>query len=332
MDVVGLVSARNHASTRYRVSQFAKHLQAVGLNLRLEPLAPRIVDRVRQLSQRRHKTIVLLQRKLLPVWQLALLRQSCSVLVYDFDDAVYLRDSFHPRGPYSLTRAVRFRATVGMADCVIAGNSFLADSVMKMTSPRKLHVIPTCVNASLYQPAFHEEHRPTRLVWIGSSSTVQSLESARPLLEAVGQAIPHTMLRVICDRFPRFEHLTIEQSDWSSASEPGSLRDCDIGISWVPDDRWSRGKCGLKILQYMAAGLPVIANPVGVHKEMLTRGVGFLAGTADEWIAHIRELVDNVRLRAEMGRNGRDRLEKGFDVDAWGPVFAERLAEVASRL
>lgn len=331
MEVVALVPARDHASTRYRVTQYAEHLRAVGLDLRLEPLAQGAAARCKQLSARR-RSVVLLQRKLLPLWQLTLLRQSAPVLVYDFDDAVYLRDSYHPRGPYSLTRAVRFRATVCLADCVIAGNDYLADAAMHVTSASKLHVVPTCVNAALYSPAEHQEHRPTRLVWIGSSSTMQSLESARDLLEGIGKAIPHTILRVICNKFPKFEHLCVEKADWSSETEQRYLRDCDIGISWVPDDHWSRGKCGLKILQYMAAGLPVIASPVGVHKQILSRGVGFFANTADEWIGYIRQLVEDVRLRADMGRQGRDRLEQGFHVDNWGPVFAERLAEAAARI
>jgi glycosyltransferase involved in cell wall biosynthesis len=331
MDVVGLVPARDHVSTRYRVTQFAEHLRAVGLNLRLEPLAQGTVARCRQLARPRRDSIVLLQRKLLPLWQLTLLRQSAPLLVYDFDDAVYLRDSYHPRGPYSLTRTLRFRATVQLADCVIAGNDYLADAAMQVTTPKKLHVIPTCVNAALYHPAEHSDHRPNRLVWIGSRSTLQSLETARPLLEGIGQAIPSTILRVICSKFPRFRHLCVEPADWSSETEQGDLRDCDIGISWVPDDRWSRGKCGLKILQYMAAGLPVIASPVGVHNSILGRGVGLLARTSEEWIAGIRQLVEDVRLRAELGREGRSQIEKRYHVDAWGPVLAERLAEVASR-
>lgn len=331
MDVVALVPARDHVSTRYRVTQFAEHLRAVGLNLRLEPLAQATVARCRQLASPRRDSIVLLQRKLLPLWQLALLRRSSSLLVYDFDDAVYYRDSYHPRGPYSLTRRVRFQATVQLADCVIAGNNYLADAVMKVTNPAKLQVIPTCVNASLYRTAEHEDHRPTRLVWIGSKSTLQSLECARPLLEEVGKEFPSTVLRVICNRFPQFKHLNVECADWSSQTERGSLQDCDIGISWVPDDKWSRGKCGLKILQYMAAGLPVIASPVGVHNNILSRGVGLLARTREEWIAGLRQLVEDFQLRAELGRQGRNRIETQFHVDQWGPVLAERLAEVASR-
>ena len=107
MEVVALVPGRNHVCVRYRIAQFERHLADRGLNLTLEPLAATLADRVKQLNRNRQDKVVLLLRKLLPFWQLAMLRRSSRLLVYDFDDAVYLRDSFHPRGPYSVTRMVR---------------------------------------------------------------------------------------------------------------------------------------------------------------------------------------------------------------------------------
>ena len=332
MEVVSLVPARDHASTRYRVGQYARHLASAGLRLRLEPLAKGAAGRFRQMTRRRGRTVVLLQRKLLPLWQLALLRRSVPLLVYDFDDAVFYRDSFHPRGPCSLTRAVRFRATVAMADYVLAGNDYLASQARQLTNPEKVMVVPTCVVASRYQPASHQEHRPTRLVWIGSSSTLRSLEAARNLLEAIGKAIPNTILRVICDSFPHFEHLRVEKAHWSSRTESTDLGGSDIGISWIPDDLWSQGKCGLKVLQYMAAGLPVVASPVGVHPQIIGQEAGILPSTTEEWVVGVRRLVENPSLRGQMGLQGRDRLMRSFDADTWGPVLANRLREATLRL
>lgn len=332
MDVVALVPDRDHVSSRYRIGQYARHLRQVGLRLSFESLAVGAVPRFLQLTRPRPSQIVFLQRKLLPVWQVSLLRQSCGLLVYDFDDAVHLRDSFHPRGPYSLTRAIRFRVTVSLADYVIAGNSYLADAVRACTSSRKIHVIPTCVDPNRYRVARHEDHRPTRLVWIGSSSTLRSLEECRPLLESIGREVPSTTLRVICDRFPDFEHLSVEPAVWSAETEVDDLRDSDIGISFLSDNAWSRGKCGLKVLQYMAAALPVVASPVGVHAQMVEQGHGFLPTTTGDWIESIQELSRDASMRAQMGREGRSRVERQFHVDAWGPILAETLAAAAARL
>lgn len=331
MDVVALVPGRDHVCTRYRIAGFAGHLAKVGLRLRIEPLADTTAGRWRQFRRRRPGQILFLQRKLLPLWQLALLRRAADLLVYDFDDAVFLRDSFHPRGPYSLTRHLRFRATVHLADLVFAGNEYLADAACRHTNPKKVQVLPTCVDPARYRPAQHADRRPTRLVWIGSSSTVRTLDEARDLLEAIGRAIPGTVLRVICDRFPQFQNLEVEPAPWSEATETDDLVAADIGISWVPDDAWSRGKCGLKVLQYMAAGLPVVASPVGVHRQMVDQGPGFLAASVDDWIETLRRLAADPRLRQTMGREGRHRLEREFHVDTWGPVLAEKLQEAVRR-
>ena len=331
MEVVALVPGRDHASTRYRIVQFAEQLGHVGLNLTVEPVARDTASRLKQITRPRHDQIVILQRKLLPVWQTILLRRSTRTLVYDFDDAVFYRDSFHSGGPYSLTRSLRFRAAITMADLVIAGNKYLADYACQRVGSRKVEVIPTCVDPRRYQPAEHVDRRPTRLVWIGSSSTLQSLEGARPLLEGIGQAIPHTRLRIICDRFPQFRHMEVEPAAWSSLSETNDLRESDIGISWLSDDPWSRGKCGLKILQYMAAGLPVVASPVGVHREIVGDEHGFLPNTLRGWIDTMARLVKDASLREQMGRAGRERIERLFAPCSWGQVLAGRLQDAAIR-
>jgi glycosyltransferase involved in cell wall biosynthesis len=249
--------------------------------------------------------------------------------VYDFDDAVFLHDSFHRRGSFSLTRTVRFAAAVSLVDHVLAGNRFLASYACRWTSAHKVEVIPTCVDATRYPTATHVDRQPTRLVWIGSSSTLRSLETARPLLEGIGEAIPHMSLRVICDRFPRFRHLAVEPAHWSSIRETDQLRESDIGLSWLADDAWSRGKCGLKILQYMAAGLPVVASPVGVHRDIVGDDHGFLPRSPLAWIETMKRLVRDASLRNQMGRAGRERIEKHFAPRRWADTLADQLFNVA---
>jgi glycosyltransferase involved in cell wall biosynthesis len=326
MDVVALVPSRNHVCVRYRIAQFERYLASAGLSLTLEPLASTFTERVKQLSRSRHGQITLLLRKLLPFWQLAMLRRATRTLIYDFDDAVYLRDSFHPRGPYSVTRMVRFAATVCLADKVFAGNRHLADEAIRHGARRKVSVVPTCVDARQYPVANHHDEMPTRLVWIGSASTMQTLERAKEVLEAIGESTPNAVLRVVCNKFPRFKNLRVEPMRWSSATEGTDLSTSDIGFSWIPDDAWSRGKCGLKVLQYMAAGLPVVASPVGVHEELLEDEGGYLPRRTSEWVETVGRLSVDAKLRHAKGGAGRRRLEKRFHVETWGPVIAEQLA------
>lgn len=133
-------------------------------------------------------------------------------------------------------------------------------------------------------------------------------------------------MKVVSDVFPELAGVTVLQKTWSSQSEAEELAEADIGISWLPDDPWSRGKCGLKVLQFMAAGLPVVANPVGANCEMVIPGeTGFLARTPAEWAESIQRLAADPALRARLGAAGRRRVEQEYSVARWSDEFVRRL-------
>jgi glycosyltransferase involved in cell wall biosynthesis len=112
-------------------------------------------------------------------------------------------------------------------------------------------------------------------------------------------------------------------------TEADELARCDIGISWLPDDPWSRGKCGLKVLQYMAAGLPVVANPLGMNQEMVVHGeTGYLANTPAEWATAVERLAHDPTLRARLGAAGRKLVAERFSTSTWGARFAELVHRV----
>jgi glycosyltransferase involved in cell wall biosynthesis len=258
---------------------------------------------------------VILQRRLLPGWQLAVLRRAASRLVFDLDDAVFLRDSFAPKGLHDPVRLRRFAATVGACDAVAAGNSFLYAQAARWARGG-VHVVPTCVDCAAYPLAAHD--RPAgraQLVWLGSSSTLQGLEAVTPLFEEVGRRHSGLDFKMVCDRFLQWRHLPVVPVPWSEGCEPAALASADVGVSWMPDDLWSRGKCALKVLQYMAAGLPMVANPVGVHREMVRHGeTGFLAQTPGQWVEALGRLAGDPELRRRMGRAGRRLAESDYSV------------------
>src|SRR5262249_13593084 len=104
----------------------------------------------------------------------------------------------------------------------------------------------------------------------------------------------------------------------------------DIGIMPVPDDAWSRGKCGMKALLYMAAGVPVVASPVGVTPSMVEDGrTGLLAATEDEWVEQLLRLARDVELRRTLGAAGRVTVEQHYSLRAQGPRVLELLRTVA---
>jgi glycosyltransferase involved in cell wall biosynthesis len=312
---IALVEQTDHVCCRYRLAAFRPLLANAGQEIELVALPRGWWGRIR-LFHRLRGADVILQRKLLPGWQLALLRRYVRRLLFDFDDAVFLRDSYSPKGLYDSGRLRRFAATVRNCDAVIAGNAFLGEQAARWLDRRRVHVIPTCVDPQRYPTANPQKAgEGVQLVWIGSSSTLKGLERITPLLEEIGQRIPGLCLKLVCDRFLSLRHLGVIARPWTEAGEAAELASADVGISWIPDDPWSRGKCGLKVLQFMAAGLPVVANPVGVHPEMIRPGqTGFLAATIAEWVDALSRLARDPALRRRMGQAGRLHLESNYGI------------------
>ncbi|MBL9122678.1 MAG: glycosyltransferase family 4 protein [Planctomycetaceae bacterium] len=333
MRVIALIEKPDHVCYRYRLEAFIPELWERGCTLEAAPLARSWLGRLRQLRSLAAADVVILQRKLLPLLQLAVLRRSARKLIYDFDDAVYHRDSFARKGIPSRQRMGQFWATVSAADGVIAGNAFLAQQARQFVDSERVHVVPTCVRPELYEPAAHAARRgSTRLVWIGQPSTLRGLEQARPHFAAVARRVPGAELHVVCSEFPHFDPLRVVPRPWTQSGEADELTRCDIGVSWLPDDAWSRGKCGLKVLQYLAAGLPVVANPVGIQADLVRPGVtGFLAETPAEWATAVATLAADPQLRRQMGAAGRALVEREYSERITARKFVDVVARVTGR-
>jgi glycosyltransferase involved in cell wall biosynthesis len=330
MRITALVKDPEHVCCRYRIAAFRDPLERAGHQLNVRGWPGFWWSRLLLYHHLRSADVLIVQRKLFPAWQLRLMRSRVRWLVYDYDDAVFLRNSYSARGHDSAVRSRRFDAMVQQADAVVAGNDFLREQAVAVTGPHRVRVIPTCVNAARYPVAAHAtDKHPVQLVWVGSSSTVRGLERLTPVLQHLGKMLPKLQLKVICDRSLNLQDLPVAFCPWREATEADDIAAADIGISWLPDDPWSRGKCGLKVLQYMAAGLPVVANPVGVQAQMVRHGeTGFLAETPAEWHQAIARLAADPDLRRSMGQAGRRSLEAEYDV----PVGAARWLDVLDQL
>lgn len=328
MHVVAVVESEGHVCCRYRIAAFRPHLEAAGHRLSIRSLTGGWWHRLRVLGSLGDADAVILQRKLLSWAEFKLLRRTARRLIFDFDDALWLRDSYSGKGFDSPKRRRRFLRTAAGCDVVAAGNRHLANAV-PVRSGGAVAVIPTCVDPTRYPLADHTRTGAgTRLVWLGTSSTLQGLERHRDLMDALGEAVPGIRLKVICDRFPTFDKLPVDAVPWRADTEAAELADADIGIGWVPDDPWSRGKCGLKLLQYHAAGLAVVANPVGVQREIVRpHQTGYAARTVAGWVEAIRALAADPVLRLHFGRAGRRQAESAYSVDIGGAAWVKLLAE-----
>ena len=332
MKILALIESTDHVCYRYRFNALAWALAQEGLLLEAVPIQKGL-RRISTLLAGSRAEIVILQRKLLPAWQLAILRRNAKCLVYDIDDALFRRDTFTQKQQQSHARLSRFRGTVRAADAVLAGNDYLTQFASAYADPSRVHFVPTCVEPAWYPLASHRRTGSwARLAWIGQRCMLPSLGAIEEHLTAVGQRLPDILLRVICDALPQISGLRAELRPWSSATEANELADADIGISWLCDDLWGQGKCGLKVLQYMAAGLPVVANSVGVHRKMIVHGQsGFLADTPEEWANAICRLAENPSLRHRMGAAARRCVEIEYNVRRWGPKVAKLLRQLVDK-
>jgi glycosyltransferase involved in cell wall biosynthesis len=135
----------------------------------------------------------------------------------------------------------------------------------------------------------------------------------RPVLAELTRDYPELRLRIVSSEFPDWPEVPLEKVRWTVEDEPRSLATADIGVMPLSDDEWSRGKCAFKLLQYMSAGLPCVASPVGANRQAVVHGrTGYLAGTLEEWAASLRRLLDSSERRATFGLAGRRRVEDSY--------------------
>lgn len=316
MKLIALGRDTDHVCLRYRIDPVRAALRSEGHWFGTQKMPGTPWGRLALYRDLRHANVVIVQRKLLSTWEVPILRRVSKHLIYDFDDALFQKSSYH-QYRRSSRRQRRFQAIVQAADQVFAGNAYLAECASQFTSPSKIVVMPTCVETQRYPGAGHQlQGAGVRLVWIGTSSTLRGLEQRADLWNRVGQALPGLEMHIICDRFPQWSGIKVVPIKWSEATESGYLARCDIGLAWMPDDDWSQGKCGLKVLQYQAAGLPVVTNPVGVNREMVQPDVnGYWAHSVEDWITAIKRLMDDAPLRQKMGCHGREQVKNVFSTE-----------------
>src|SRR5581483_8059595 len=175
-------------------------------------------------------------------------------------------------GPIERWRTTRrFHATARTVDRVVAGNEYLA-SLFRAAGCANIIVLPTVVDPSHYRVKSHAPTDSPRVVWIGSHSTLPYLREIYPALSEAKRQVPGLTLLTIADQTLTDAPLPVEHVPWSEQAEADALCRGDIGIAPTPANRWTLGKCGFKIVQYMAAGLPVIASPVGANAELVREG------------------------------------------------------------
>jgi len=273
--------------------------------------------------------IAVLQRRLIQPWEFRTLRAKTRILGYDFDDALIYGDSA-ARAFRSLSRTMKFRTILRGVDFATAGNAYLRD--LTGLPPEKVFVVPTAVDTKRYAPAAKAAGGPVRIGWVGSRSALPCLEAAMGAIERVAATRPTVELAVVADAFPapRPFMKAIQRKD---STEPADVASFDIGVMPLPDNPWTRGKCGFRLLLYGACGVASVASPVGANRDILVDGeTGFFASNEDEWTARLTALVDDGSLRRRLGQAARRRVEEAYSPDIVVRRWSEVLKSVFERL
>ena len=315
---------------RHRIRAVEGDLRAAGFGeIAIHEIPKRLTARIALFGALGGADLVLLARKLFTWAEFRAARNSMERLVYDFDDAVMFRDPFRGR-PVSHVRRRRFRHSVRSADLVTAGNSYLIGLAGEDAPGTPLFLAPTPIDTVRYTPG-PSHHTGFRIGWIGSGATRGYLDLAVPGLRAVCAARRDAVIAVMADAPPsQHEGLPVEFTPWSEAGEVAFLRSLDAGLMPLSDDPFSRGKCGFKLLQYMACGVPCVASPVGVNVEMCDGGrTGLLAAGPGDWAPSILRLTDDRPAAHAMADAARARVEERWSARVLGPAFAAALAECA---
>jgi len=257
-----------------------------------------------------------------------LIKRARVPMVFDFDDAIFVSYRSPSNGYLSYLKfAAKTKTICRLASHVMVGNPYLADYARQF-NPR-VSLIPTTIDTGKYEVRRDQAADVPVVGWTGSFSTVQHLDTLSGPLQSLAQK-ERFRLRVIGTPEYTLEGVDVEAMPWRSGTEVDDLRPVDVGVMPLPDDAWSKGKCGLKALQFMALGIPVICSPVGVNTDIIQDGEnGFIARTPEDWVEKLRLLLRSVELRTRLGLAGRATVEKTYSAIAQAPRVYEVLESIA---
>lgn len=293
------------------------------------------LTRIALLLKRKTYDLIWMEKEALPwipyFFESALI-SSGTPLVLDFDDAVFVHYDEHTKRAVRTFLGGKYGELMRRATLVTAGNEYLAQYA-RNAGAKNVEVFPTVVDLNRY-PARDSEKKSQNdsipnIIWIGQSSTGHFLKPMIPLIKRFSDESLARFKAIGIDSDEVYS--PIESLPWSEESEFEQLMLGDIGIMPLSDGPFERGKCGYKLIQYMACGLPVVASPVGVNEQIVDHGVnGLLAGSLDEWAAALRKLISDPALREQMGKAGREKVEKHFSLQVLAPRLLQSIKNAIS--
>ncbi len=341
---------RQGASSRIRTLQYLPYLTAAGHEVEVRPLLTdgylsgrydgrptslgfvlhRYVLRVATALRGARYDVVWLEKELLP-WAPGVIERALlagAPYAVDYDDATFHTYDHHPNPVLRALMARKIDRVMRGAAVVTAGNGYLADRA-RAAGARRVEILPSVVDLTRYGEAAAPPDGPFTIGWIGSPGSERLLEPLRGVL-AETVARPGVRLVLVGASERALKGVPHERWEWSEADEADQVKRFHVGIMPLEDTPWERGKCGFKLIQYMAAARAVVASPVGANASIVDDGVtGFLARTREDWTRAFARLREDRALCMRLGRAGRAKVEKELAIAVTAPRVVEILSSAA---
>lgn len=344
---------RQGASSRLRSYQYLPELEKRGIQVTVSPLfsedylevfyhsgRKRPADllaaywqRLKQLFKVKAYDLLWVEKELFP-WLPAIAETSLDSLgipfLVDYDDAIFHRYDQASSAWVRKLLGRKIDRVMASARLVTVGNDYLAERA-RVAGARRVMQLPTVVDTRRYSLKTVDDSTPFTIGWIGSPTTVGYLELIHEPLQSLASERAIRLLVVGAEAEP-IAGVSVENLSWSEATETELIQRFDVGVMPLADALWEQGKCGYKLIQYMASGLPVIASAVGVNRKLVEQGVnGYLAEGVEDWQKALKSLADDAHLRAEMGRMGRLKVEQHYSLEVMAPRLISAIMQSVDR-
>jgi glycosyltransferase involved in cell wall biosynthesis len=335
------------ASSRYRSYQYLPYLQQHGIDVVVAPFFNdkyleslyagrkkqffRILraysERIARLLFMDSFDLIWLEKEALP-WLPAWIEYGLGLskipYVVDYDDAMFHRYNQHKFGFIRMFLGHKIDQIMRGAALVLVGNDYLANHA-RLVGASRVEILPTVVDLERYPEIPPHNSSNFTIGWIGSPATSRYLTHIAPALKEVCRGGDVRVVLIGAGEVD-LPGVPVKYVPWSQATEVEEMQCFDVGIMPLPDEPWERGKCGFKLIQYMACGRPVVGSPVGVNRKIIKHGVnGYQARTNEEWVYALLRLKENKGLRQRMGRSGRKLVENRFCLQVTAPRLVDLL-------
>jgi len=325
------------ASSRIRSYQYIPYLKNFDIEVTKEPLfdnqyikrlyfdghrfslniMKNYLHRLKVLMKSNQYDLIWIEKELfpwLPNWGELILSDIGIPYVVDYDDAIYHRYDAHNNFLIRCLLKNKIFNIMRHGACVIVGNEYLAEYA-KRAGAKRIEIIPSVVDLNLYSLSSISKKTNNdyfTIGWIGSPITSRYLKIIEPALTKICKDGTTKLVIIGANRI-KINVMPVEIRQWIEDKEVEEIQNFDVGIMPLPDDLWEKGKCGYKLVQYMACAKPVVASPVGINRTLVSHGIdGFLASNTNDWVYALKNLRDNKKLRKRLGQAGRRKVENKY--------------------